>query len=144
MPGFTPASSITSSASPSRSRASSVEKVPPTIGATSRLALGKCGSLGCARQAASARTRTAAAAAALFDILDLDCFAGHPLRQRRGHEPVEVAVEDVAGAGRGHAGAQILHQLVRLQHVGADLVPPADISLGGIGGIGLGLALLQL
>ena len=47
---------------------------------------------------ADARTRTRASAAALFDILDLDGLAGHPLRQGRGHEPVEVAVEHVAGA----------------------------------------------
>ena len=30
------------------------------------------------------------------------------------------------------AGAQILHQLIGLQHVGADLVAPADIGLGGV------------
>src|SRR5438874_699341 len=142
MPGFTPASCITSSASPTRSRASSVEKASPTIGATSRWALGKCGSLGCARQAVSASR--AAAAAALLHILDLDRFAGHPLRQSGGHEPVEIAVEHVAGAGRSHAGAQVFDQLIGLQHVRSDLVPPADVRLGGIGGIGLGLALLQL
>jgi hypothetical protein len=48
------------------------------------------------------------------------------------------------GRGRGDAGAQVLHQLIGLQHVGADLVAPADVGLGGGGGIGLGLALLQL
>src|SRR5258708_4546604 len=113
MPGVTPASSITSSASPARSRASSVEKAPLTVGATSRCAEGKCGSDGWARQAAS--NRTAAAAAALLHILDLDRFASHPLRQRRGHEAVEVAVEDVARARRSRSRAQVLHQLVRLQ-----------------------------
>src|SRR4051794_12116470 len=112
MPGFTAASSITSSASPMRSRASSVENVPPTIGAMSRCALGKCGSLGCARQAATART--AAAAAVLFHILNLDRFAGHSLRERGSHEPVEVAVKDIGRAGRGHAGAQVFDQLVGL------------------------------
>src|SRR5438445_7469348 len=142
MPGFTPASSMTCSASPTRSRASSVEKASPTIGATSRCALGKRGSLGCARQAASATT--AAAAAVLLHILDLYRFSRHPLRQRGGHEPVEIAVEHVAGAGRGHTGAQIFDQLVGLEHVGADLVAPADVGLGGVGGASLGLALLQL
>ena len=32
----------------------------------------------------------------LFHILDLDGFSGHPLRQCRGHEAVEIAVEHVA------------------------------------------------
>src|SRR4051794_19331689 len=119
MPDLIPASSITSSASPTRSRASSVEKASPTIGATSRCALGKCGSLGCARQAAS--VRNAAAAAALVHILDHNGFASHPLRQRRGHKSVEIAIEDVAGTGRGHAGSEVFDQLVGLQHIGADL-----------------------
>src|SRR5256885_14748644 len=102
MPGLIPVSCITSSASPSRSRASSVEKESPTIGATSRCAVGKRGSLGCARQAASARTQrdTATARIALFHILDLDRLAGQALRQRGGDEAVEVAVEHVARAGR--------------------------------------------
>src|SRR5207237_3834047 len=110
--GFTPASCITCSASPTRSRASSVENALPTIGATSRWALGKCGSLGCARQAVSASS--AAAATGLLHILDLDRFPGHPLRQSRGHEPVEIAVEHVAGAGRSHAGTQVFDQLIGL------------------------------
>src|SRR5437763_16228285 len=122
MPGVTPASCITSSASPTRSRAPSVEKASPTIGATSRCAAGKRGSLGCARQAASART--AAAAVVLLHILDLYRFSRHPLRQRGGHEPVEIAVEHISGAGRGHTGAQVFDQLVGLEHVGADLMPP--------------------
>src|SRR5436305_14476010 len=107
MPAFTPASCITSSASPTRSRASSVENESPTIGATSRWAVGKCGSLGCARQEATAKI--AAAAAALLHILDLDDFARDTLRQGGRHEPVEAAVEHVAGTGRGHAGAQVFY-----------------------------------
>ncbi len=47
------------------------------------------------------------------------------------------------GGGGVHAGAQILHHLVGLQHVGADLVAPADVGLGGLLGGGLPLALLQ-
>src|SRR5260221_9862693 len=105
MPGLTPAICITCSASPTRSRASSVEKVSLTVGATSRWGAGNCGSLGWARQAA--RTRHVAAAA-LFHILDLDGFTGHPLRQGRGHEAIEVAIQHVAGRRRGDAGAQVL------------------------------------
>ena len=48
------------------------------------------------------------------------------------------------GRGRRHPGAQVLDQLIGLQHVGADLVAPADFGLGGIGGVGLRFALLQL
>src|SRR5579872_2287083 len=168
MPFFTPASCITCSASPARSRASSVEKVPPTIGATSRWALGKCGWRGCSRQVKSkaaqsvitalarnsregcrrfARARSASKwrnVSILLDILDLDRLAGHSLRQGCGHESIEVAVERVTGRSRRDPGTQILHQLIRLQNVGTDLMAPPDVRLGGIGGIGLGLALLQL
>ena len=48
-----------------------------------------------------------------------------------------------AGVGGLHAGAQVLHHLIGLQHVGADLVAPADVGLGGLLGGGLRLALLQ-
>src|SRR5438270_10253131 len=112
MPGLIPASAITCSASPRRSRASSVEKVSLTVGATSRWAAGNCGSLGCARQPARSRQ---AAAAVLLHTLDLDGFAGYPLRQRRGHEAVEIAVQYVTGRGRRHARAQVLDQLIGLQ-----------------------------
>src|SRR6476469_10688693 len=131
MPRLTPARRMTSSASPSRSRASSVEKVLLTVGATARLAFGNCGSLGLARQPGSDRTNTAARAAVLVHILDLDGFARHPLRQGRRHEAVEVAVERIARAGRGDPRAQVLHQLIRLQDVGPDLVAPPDVRLGG-------------
>src|SRR5205085_12160005 len=142
MPGLTPASCITCSASPTRSRASSVEKVSLRVGATSRWAAGNCGSLGCARQAE--RRTTDAAATPLLHILDLDFLSSDPLRQRGGHETVEVAIRHVAGRGGCRSGTQVLDQLVGLQNVGADLVPPANVGLGGIGCIGFGLALLQL
>src|SRR3954462_5782139 len=116
MPGFTAASSITSSASPSRSRASSVEKVSPTIGATSRFARGNCGSDGCAWHPASAAALTTATQANLFNVFDLDGLAGDPLREGGGHEAVKVAIEHVARAGRGYPGAQVFDQLVGLQH----------------------------
>src|SRR4051812_37229121 len=100
---------MTSSASPSRSRASSVEKASSTIGATSRWAFGKAGCAGSDRHEAS--TKTAAATAALFHILDLDGFARDALRQCGRHEPVEIAVEDVTRRGRGDAGAKVFDQL---------------------------------
>src|SRR5688572_13372637 len=94
MPGLTAASSITCSASPSRSRASSVEKLSPMIGATSRCGLGNGPCSGACRHA-----QTIAASANshgdLLHILDLDPLAGDALRQSGGHEPVEVAVEHV-------------------------------------------------
>src|SRR6516162_725536 len=66
------------------------------------------------------------------------------LRERRRHELVEVAVEHGAGVGGRHAGAQVLHHLVGLQHVGTDLVAPADVGLGGLRGFRLGFAPLEL
>src|SRR5690242_17861418 len=107
MPCLTPASFMTSSASPSRSRASSVEYAPLTVGATSRCALGNRGSVGWALQAVSARTAAAAADPSLLDILDLDRLARHPLGQRRRHEPVEIAIEHVSWRGRSDARAQV-------------------------------------
>src|SRR4029453_528880 len=102
MPGLMPAKAMTSSASPRRSRASSVEKMSETIGATGRSASGKVGPCGSARHDAStaSRSRTGTVAArtgnTLVDVLDIDLLARHPLRQGGGHEAVEVAVEHVA------------------------------------------------
>src|SRR4029078_2387355 len=127
--------------SPRRSRASSVEKASLTIGATSRWALGNCGCRGCSRQESS---RKAARAAALFHILAFDRLPRHALRQGRGHEAIEIAIEDVAGRGRGDPCAKVLHELIGLQDVGADLVAPADVGLGGMGGARFLLALLEL
>src|SRR5687767_12302885 len=122
MPALIPAKAITSSASPSRSRASSVEKRSDTIGATGRSASGKRGACGSARHAASSTansisTGRAARACILVDVLDIDLLARHALRQGGGHEAVEVAVENVTRRGRDHPGAQILDQLVGLEDV---------------------------
>src|SRR5690242_8819602 len=69
----------------------------------------------------------AARAAALLHVLDFGRAAAEGLlRQRRLHEFVEIAVEHRAGIGSRDAGAQVLDHLVGLQHVGADLVAPAD------------------
>ena len=65
------------------------------------------------------------------------------LRQRGFGELIDVAIKHPAGVGGRHAGAQILHHLIGLQHVRADLVAPADIGLGGLIGGGLLLALFQ-
>src|SRR3990170_3373827 len=170
MPGLTPARRMTSSASPTRSRASSVEKLSPTIGERSRWAAGNGDLEASCRHPARATTANRAMSGPelpprqfrmpmngsrlsprqprmsfiLFDILDLDPLAGDALRQSRGHEPVEIAVEHVERRGRGHAGAQILDQLVGLKDIAADLVAPADVGLRRGAGVGLGLAFLQL
>ena len=56
-------------------------------------------------------------------------LAADALGQRRLHERHQVAVSTSLRAGALDAGAQVLHQLVGLQHVGADLVAPADVGL---------------
>jgi hypothetical protein len=61
----------------------------------------------------------------LLDILHLDRLAGHALRQRRGDEGLDLAVEHVARRGRGDAGPEVLDQLVRLEDVAPDLVAPS-------------------
>ena len=66
------------------------------------------------------------------------------LRQRALDERIDLAVEHGRRVGALRAGAQILHQLIGLQHVGADLVAPADLLLARRLGGGLVLALLQL
>src|SRR4029079_7274814 len=141
LPGLTPAKAMTDSASPVRSRASSVEKLSPTMGATSRPAGGNSVLASCCLQPSSAK---AAKTASLVDIFNFNALAGDALGHSRSHEPVEVAVEHIRWSGRGDAGPEVLHQLVRLEDVGTDLVAPADVGLGGIGGAGLRLALLQL
>src|SRR6266436_7696652 len=65
------------------------------------------------------------------------------LRQRCRHELVKVAVQHARGVGGVHAGAQVLDHLIGLQDVGADLMAPADVGLGGLVGGGLFLAFLQ-
>src|SRR5690242_900540 len=81
----------------------------------------------------------------LVDVVNLGWSAAmDALRKRGGHEFIEVAIEHGRGIGAGSAAAQVLHQLIGLQNVGPDLVPPADIGLLGIGGIDLLLLLLQL
>src|SRR5579862_6446309 len=81
----------------------------------------------------------------LLQVLDLIALlAADGLRERRGHEGVKVAVEDVARRAAFDAGAQVLHELVGLKHVGADLMAPADVGFLADEGAGLGLLLLEL
>src|SRR6516164_11458891 len=56
-----------------------------------------------------------------------------PRRKRRRHEAVEIAIQHRLGGAGFNARAQILHHLIGLQHIGADLMAPADIGLGGLG-----------
>src|SRR4051794_34501565 len=65
------------------------------------------------------------------------------LRQGGGQEAVDIAVEHRGRIAGLDPGAQILDHLIGLQHVGADLVAPADIALGGVDRVGRFLALLQ-
>ena len=73
-----------------------------------------------------------------FARLAADC-----LRQRRGHEGIEIAVQHILRRAAFHAGAQILHQLIGLQHIRADLVAPADIGFLADKGAGFGFLLFQ-
>src|SRR5262245_26828748 len=94
MPGATSARRMTASASPVRSRTSSVETLSLTIGATARPAFGNSLVRGSAWQAAT--NKISRAADALLDILDFHLFASDALRQGGGHELVEIAVEYVS------------------------------------------------
>src|SRR3954463_16035850 len=80
----------------------------------------------------------------LLDVLDRLVPTVDALREGGFHEGVDLAVEHVRGARRLRSGAKILHELVGLEHVGADLVAPADVGLGSGFGARLVLALLQL
>jgi hypothetical protein len=54
----------------------------------------------------------------LIHVLDLIRTATErALRQHRGLERIEIAVENVGRRRRRHARAQILHHLIRLQHI---------------------------
>src|SRR6185312_4584625 len=91
------------------------------------------------------RPMNATRAMGLVHVLDRTRLGAEgALRQRRGHELVEVAVEHPRSVRGLYARAQILHHLIGLQHIGTDLVAPADVGFGGLVGSRLLLALLQL
>src|SRR6516162_7188951 len=65
----------------------------------------------------------------------LDVFrsgAERLLRQRGLRELIDIAVEHRRGIRGRNAGAQIFDHLIGLQHIGANLMAPADISFGGL------------
>src|SRR6478609_6406517 len=98
MPGAMPAKAMTASASPTRSRASSVEKLSPTIGATARPAGGNSLFASCCLQPSKAK---AARTASLVDIFNFDALARDALGQSGGHEAIEVAVQHIRRRRRG-------------------------------------------
>src|SRR5258708_14607502 len=71
----------------------------------------------------------------LFDSLDA-------LLQARGDEIVEVPVEDSLRVAFFHPGAQVLDARL-VEQVGADLVSPLDVGLGGLELVAVGLELAQ-
>src|SRR3974377_44575 len=82
---------------------------------------------------------------ALLHVLDLPWpVAEGLLGQRRLHEFVEITVEHRARVWGRHAGAQVLHHLIGLEHVRADLVAPADVGFRSLLDLRLRLALLDL
>mgnify|MGYP003845516477 CR=1 FL=1 len=91
-----------------------------------------------------ARFRIALGWGASINILNHYLFTRHALRKSSGHEPIQIAIQDIARRGGGDAGAQILHQLIGLENIGTDLVAPANFGLGGVNGAGFGLTTLQL
>src|SRR6267154_4030321 len=64
------------------------------------------------------------------------------LLEARGDEIVEVAVEHPLRVALLHAGTQVLDARL-VEHVGANLVPPLDIGLGGLELVAVGLVLAQ-
>src|SRR5689334_17445631 len=72
--------------------------------------------------------RAASDGAALVQILDLG-LRPQLVRQRGRQELVDVAVQHALRVRGLHAGAQVLHHLVGLQHIAADLPAPADLGL---------------
>ena len=70
-------------------------------------------------------------------------FAANFLRQRGGHEGIQIAIQHILGRAAFHASAQILHQLIRLQDIGPDLMTPADVRFLADKGAGFGFLLFQ-
>src|SRR5690606_14411592 len=73
-----------------------------------------------------------------------DGAAAHPLGQRSLHERIDLTVEDVLRAGAFDTGPKVLDQLIWLEDVRPDLVPPADGGLARRLGHRRRFALLQL
>ena len=72
-------------------------------------------------------------------------WRGGPLpAKERFHQTVKVAVEHGIHVAQLQAGPQILHLLVGMEHIRADLRPPGDVSLLPGKGAELRLAFLPL
>ena len=77
-------------------------------------------------------------------VVGLD-FLGLPVHhQVRFQEFADVAVQDVIDVARLVLGAHVLHQLVGLQHIVADLAAPLDLLLARLDLAALATATLQL
>src|SRR5580658_6075203 len=79
-------------------------------------------------------------------VLYLDVLV--PVARAPGPEPrrdelVDLAVEDALRVARAVARAQVLHHLVGLEHVAADLAPPADLALLAVEALHLAALLVQ-
>ena len=83
------------------------------------------------------------AAKGLFALRFGPRLASHILRQRRRHEPVEIAIEHPCGIRGFNIGAQVFHHLIGLQNVGSDLIAPAGITLIFVLGVDGGIALVK-
>src|SRR5689334_25397488 len=59
-------------------------------------------------------------------------FRRRVLHEIRLDERIQIAVEDAVDLGGLVLRPQIFHQLIRLEHVAADLVTPRDVALGGL------------
>src|ERR1051326_2042836 len=59
-------------------------------------------------------------------------------------EAVEITVEHPLRIARAHTGAQVLHHLVRLQHIAANLTAPPDLALFAVELVHLGALLVLL
>src|ERR1700678_1915244 len=79
-------------------------------------------------------------------VLYLDVLvpvARAPGPEPRRYELVDLAVEDALRVARAVARAQVLHHLVGLEHVAADLAPPPDLALLPVEPLHLAALLVQ-
>src|SRR5690349_21822230 len=64
--------------------------------------------------------------------------------QPRVDEAVEVAIEHALRVARAHARPEVLHHLIRLEHVAANLAAPPDLTLLAVELVHLGALLVLL
>src|SRR5690606_26268876 len=107
------------------------------LGGPARVAAGPVVGGGCGRGSARG---AAAAASGRVGPFGADLQAG---LEAGLDELVQVAVQHLLGIAALDAGAQVLDPAL-VEHVVADLAAPADVGLGGLHRVLLGVALLQL